>query len=81
MLTDLAAAREYAGGCADFYAAGAVDDCVSKLAALLGDESRQEAWGAAARRRAVERFSWEVVAERHRQVYAEVLAESRSPSG
>jgi glycosyltransferase involved in cell wall biosynthesis len=74
VVSDLPAAREYAGECGTFFGAGATEDCVAKLAELLGDAAKRATLAAACRQRAVTHFSWEVIASRYGRLYAEVLA-------
>jgi phosphatidylinositol alpha-mannosyltransferase len=45
---------------------------VEAVSALVGDEPRREAMGAAARALAVERYAWPAIAERLEEVYANV---------
>ena len=49
-------------------------DLAAVLTAVAGDEQRAREMGAAGRRRAEERFSWESIAERTLEFYASVLA-------
>ena len=51
-----------------------VADLGAALAALVADPQRAAAWGAAARRRVEDHFSWEAVAEQTLAVYRSVLA-------
>ncbi|MQA06202.1 MAG: glycogen synthase [Streptosporangiales bacterium] len=51
-----------------------VGDLRERLAALLADQAQAKAMGTAGRRRAVDEFSWSVIADRTRQVYESVLA-------
>jgi starch synthase len=50
-----------------------VADLAAAITELLEDPGRAERMGRAGRRRAVERFSWESIAERTVRVYQEVL--------
>jgi glycosyltransferase involved in cell wall biosynthesis len=74
VVSDLPAAREYLGECGTFFGARATEDCLAKLAELLGDAPKRAALAAACRQRAVAHFSWEVIAARYARLYAEVLA-------
>jgi phosphatidylinositol alpha-mannosyltransferase len=53
---------------------GDVDALVTAVDALLGDEARRSAMGAAARLRAEERFAWPDVARRLEAIYERVVA-------
>ena len=75
VVSDLPAAREYAGECGTFFGAGAMEDCLAKLAELLRDTAKRAKLGAACRERAVTQFSWETVAARYARLYTEVLAD------
>jgi glycosyltransferase involved in cell wall biosynthesis len=81
VVSDLPAAREYAGECGTFFRAGATEDCLAKLAELLGDAEKRAALAAACRQRAVAHFSWEVIAARYARLYAEVLADRYTSDG
>jgi glycosyltransferase involved in cell wall biosynthesis len=74
VVSDLPAAREYAGECGTFFGTGATEDCVAKLVELLGDAAKRTTLASACRQRAVAHFSWEVIASRYARLYAEVLA-------
>ena len=50
-----------------------LDDLAAALTSLVSDPSRASAWGAAARRRVEEHFSWEAIGERTLAVYRSVL--------
>ncbi len=50
---------------------GALADAIESL---LADEARREAFGAAARRVAIEKYSWEDIGRRLIDVYEQVLA-------
>jgi phosphatidylinositol alpha-mannosyltransferase len=56
------------------FPAGDADALAEALVNLLADESRRRELGAHARRIAVERYSWDKIAERLEQIYAEVAA-------
>jgi glycosyltransferase involved in cell wall biosynthesis len=75
LVSDLPAAREYAGECGTFFECGATEDCLAKLAELLGDAAKRATLSSACRQRAVAHFSWEAVAARYARLYAEVLAD------
>lgn len=51
-----------------------VADLGAALVDAVSDEARAQAWGAAARRRVEDHFSWEAVAERTLEVYRSALA-------
>lgn len=77
LTTDLPATREYGASSCEFFSNA--EECAAKLAVLLRDKAGRDRLGEAARRRAVELYSWEWVAQAHRRVYEEVLREV--PSG
>jgi glycosyltransferase involved in cell wall biosynthesis len=75
--TDLPATHEYAGDAGIFFPPKAADECASVLAGLLADEQRLAALSRTSRERAVNQFAWEIIAKRHEDLYAEVLADAR----
>jgi glycosyltransferase involved in cell wall biosynthesis len=74
LVSDLPATREYAAECAVYFEPGKAEECAAKLLALLRDDQRRAELGLAGRRRAVEQFAWEVIAERYGKLYREVLS-------
>lgn len=66
------------GECADLVTPGDPEILAATIAALLDDPDRRERMGQAARKRAVEKFSWPAVAEKTAAAYEQVIAESRS---
>ena len=67
------------GGCADLVGPGDVGELTQAVAALLDDPDRRTAMGAAARRRALECFSWRAAAVATAAAYDRVVADHRSP--
>jgi glycosyltransferase involved in cell wall biosynthesis len=78
VVTDLPATREYAGTCASYFPAGAVEEGLASLKSLLADSERRADFSKAGRQRAVELFRWEAVAARYAQLYLGVLSEKGS---
>jgi glycosyltransferase involved in cell wall biosynthesis len=76
VVTDLAAAREYAGECALYFKPGDSAQCLCQLRRLLQEPTLRQELGAQSRRRAEQLFAWEIIANRYREVYAEVLQAS-----
>jgi len=72
---DTPVSREYLGEYGVYAAPEDVADLARALAALADDPPRRQALGAALRRRAEERFSWEHCGERILAVYARALGE------
>ena len=66
------------GECADLVTPGDPEILAATIAALLDDPDRRDRMGQAARKRAVEKFSWPAVAEKTAAAYEQVIAESRS---
>ncbi len=66
------------GECADLVPPGDPEILAATIAALLDDPNRRDRMGQAARKRAVEKFSWPAVAEKTAAAYEQVIAESRS---
>ena len=62
-----------AGLCADLVAPGDAGELEAALAALLDDPDRRERMGRAGRRRAVQEFSWRVVAEATAATYQRAI--------
>jgi phosphatidyl-myo-inositol alpha-mannosyltransferase len=56
------------------FPAGDVDALTDALVALLDDEPRRAALGAAARQEAVDRYSWDDIARRLHEIYEQVTA-------
>jgi phosphatidyl-myo-inositol alpha-mannosyltransferase len=56
------------------FPAGDVDALTDALVALLDDEPRRAALGAGARQEAVDRYSWDDIARRLHEIYAQVTA-------
>ena len=75
VVSDLPAAREYAGACGTFFKQGAMEDCLGQLTELLRQPEKRSALAVACRQRAVGQFSWEVIAARYAGLYAEILKE------
>jgi len=77
VLSDLPAAREYAGDSALFFKMGATEEAQAALGRLLADPGQRRALGQSARQRALNQLSWQVIADRYRVLYAEVIGTSR----
>jgi phosphatidyl-myo-inositol alpha-mannosyltransferase len=56
------------------FPAGDVDALTGALVALMDDEPRRAALGAAARQEAVDRYSWDDIARRLHEIYAQVTS-------
>jgi glycogen synthase len=54
-------------------------DLATAVNALMGDPARRTAMGKAGRRRAVERFGWDAIAEQTAQLYASLLTPPTNP--
>jgi glycosyltransferase involved in cell wall biosynthesis len=65
--------REYAGDCGIYFEPDSTAHAASKLADILKDDLLRSQLGRACRERATKHFAWELIAQRHTRLYAEVL--------
>jgi glycosyltransferase involved in cell wall biosynthesis len=79
VISDLPAAREYAGDTALFFRAGNVEEALAALERVLADPAQRLELGRAGRQRALDRLSWQVIAGRYRSLYTEILSASGDP--